>query len=86
MSPVPCGFFFQCHRVSIPSEECHRRVPRRSLAFFVHPDIVSRGDLSSTNYDPDDDTVIECLDGSQKYPPITAYDYLWQRLKATYEY
>lgn len=59
------------HRVSIPSEECHRRVPRRSLAFFVHPD---------------DDTVIECLDGSQKYPPITAYDYLWQRLKATYEY
>lgn len=59
------------HRVSIPSEECHRRVPRRSLAFFVHPD---------------DDTVIECLDGSQKYPSITAYDYLWQRLKATYEY
>mgnify|MGYP000188134323 CR=1 FL=1 len=48
MSPVPCGFFFQRHRVSIPSEECQRRVPRRSLAFFVHPD---------------DDTVIECLDG-----------------------
>ncbi|XP_078359477.1 uncharacterized protein LOC144643951 [Oculina patagonica] len=59
------------HRVSIPAEECHKRVPRRSLAFFVHPD---------------DDTVIKCLDGSEKYPPITAYDYLWQRLYATYEY
>ncbi|XP_068710551.1 uncharacterized protein [Montipora foliosa] len=59
------------HRVSIPTEECHRRVPRRSLAFFVHPD---------------DDTLVECLDGSEKYPSITAYDYLWQRLNATYEY
>lgn len=59
------------HRVSVPAEECHRRVPRRSLAFFVHPD---------------DDTVVKCLDGTEKYPPITAYDYLWQRLNATYEY
>ncbi|KAM7449088.1 hypothetical protein ABFA07_003082 [Porites harrisoni] len=59
------------HRVSIPEEECQRRVPRRSLAFFVHPD---------------DDTIIKCLDGSEKYPSITAYDYQWQRLNATYEY
>lgn len=59
------------HRVSIPAEECHRRVRRRSLAFFVHPD---------------DATLIKCLDGSEKYPPITAYDYVWQRLNVTYEY
>lgn len=59
------------HRVSIPTEECNRRVPRRSLAFFVHPD---------------DDTVVKCLDGSDKYPSITAYDYLWRRLNATYKY
>ena len=62
---------FQRHRVSIPEEEWHRRVPRRSLAFFVHPD---------------DDTIIKCLDGSEKYPSITAYDYQWERLNATYEY
>ena len=62
---------FQRHRVSIPEEECQRRVPRRSVAFFVHPD---------------DDTIIKCLDGSEKYPSITAYDYQWERLNATYEY
>ncbi|XP_067037881.1 uncharacterized protein [Acropora muricata] len=59
------------HRVSIPAEEFHRHVPRRSLVFFVHPD---------------DETLVKCLDGSEKYPAVTAHNYLWQRLNATYEY
>ena len=39
------------------------------MAFFVHPD---------------DDVIIECLGGSGHYPPITALEYLNQRLEATY--
>lgn len=69
--PMAYSFYIQRHRVSIPAEECHRHVPRRSLAFFVHPD---------------DETLVKCLDGSEKYPAVTAHNYLWQRLNATYEY
>ena len=36
----------------IPEEEIKRRVPRRSLVLF---------------HDPDDDTMVTCLDGSNKY-------------------
>jgi len=57
------------HRVLIPEEELKRRVVRRSLAFFVHPD---------------SEVMIECLDGSNKYPPITSMGYLQQRFAATY--
>ncbi|KAF7654879.1 hypothetical protein LDENG_00063660 [Lucifuga dentata] len=42
---------------------------RQSLAFFVQPD---------------DDTLITCLDGSNKYPPITSGDYIIQRFKRAY--
>uniref|UniRef100_A0A672J0G3 Si:dkey-10o6.2 n=1 Tax=Salarias fasciatus TaxID=181472 RepID=A0A672J0G3_SALFA len=42
---------------------------RQSLAFFV---------------DPDDEAVITCCDGSNKYPPVKAGEYLLQRLKAGY--
>jgi len=57
------------HRVLIPKEELKQRIVRRSLAFFVHPD---------------DKVMIECLDGSNKYPPITSMGYLQQRFAATY--
>uniref|UniRef100_A0A1A8JFC1 Fe2OG dioxygenase domain-containing protein n=1 Tax=Nothobranchius kuhntae TaxID=321403 RepID=A0A1A8JFC1_NOTKU len=43
---------------------------RQSLAFFVHPD---------------DEALISCCDGSSKYPPITAGDYVTQRFNKTYE-
>lgn len=60
---------FQKHRVLIPEEEVKQRIVRRSLAFFVHPD---------------NEVMIECLDGSNKHPPITSMGYLQQRFAATY--
>ncbi|XP_068452696.1 uncharacterized protein [Clinocottus analis] len=42
---------------------------RQSLAFFLQPD---------------DEAVITCCDGSNKYPPVTGGDYLLQRYKASY--
>lgn len=43
---------------------------RQSLAFFVQPD---------------DDAVIRCCDGSDKYPPVSSGVYLQQRLQLTYK-
>lgn len=43
---------------------------RQSLAFFVQPD---------------DDAVIRCCDGSDKYPPVSSGLYLQQRLQPTYK-
>ncbi|XP_072242463.1 uncharacterized protein [Leuresthes tenuis] len=42
---------------------------RQSLAFFVHPD---------------DEALITCFDGSNKYPPVTSGAYLVERLSETY--
>ncbi|KAL4622827.1 hypothetical protein GN956_G20260 [Arapaima gigas] len=42
---------------------------RQSLAFFVQPD---------------DEVVIKCCDGSNKYPPVKAGDYLWERFRYSY--
>ncbi|XP_026221911.1 UPF0676 protein C1494.01-like [Anabas testudineus] len=42
---------------------------RQSLAFFVHPE---------------DDVLITCCDGANKYPPITAGDYLMERFNQSY--
>ena len=61
----------QVHRVLIPEEEIKRRVPRRSLVLF---------------HDPDDDTMVTCLDGSNKYPPIRARDWIYHQLHSTYKY
>ena len=55
----------------IPEIEIKRRVPRRSLVLFV---------------DPDPRTVITCLDGSNKYPPISSGEWLKGKLNATYHY
>ncbi|XP_046543306.1 proline hydroxylase buaE-like isoform X1 [Haliotis rubra] len=49
------------HRVLIPESEVKKRQYRQSLAFFVNPD---------------DDTIIKSLDGSDKYDPILTLDYL----------
>ncbi|XP_078359493.1 uncharacterized protein LOC144643969 [Oculina patagonica] len=59
------------HRVLIPEAEIKRRVPRRSLVLF---------------YAPDDDTMVTCLDGSNKYPPIRARDWIYQQLHSTYKF
>uniref|UniRef100_A0A3Q2TLH6 Si:dkey-10o6.2 n=1 Tax=Fundulus heteroclitus TaxID=8078 RepID=A0A3Q2TLH6_FUNHE len=42
---------------------------RQSLAYFVQPD---------------DEALITCCDGSDKYPPITGGDYLMQRFSESY--
>lgn len=42
---------------------------RQCLAFFVHPD---------------NEALITCCDGSDKYPPITGGEYLMQRLSESY--
>lgn len=55
--------FPQVHRVLIPEEQIRRR-QRRSLAFF---------------FDPDVDAVITCMDGSNKYPPVTSGE--WVKMK-----
>ena len=62
-------FFLQKHRVVVLQEQLRRLTPRKSMAFFVYPD---------------DEVIIECLDGSSHYPPISSLDYLSQKLKATY--
>ncbi|XP_078356702.1 uncharacterized protein LOC144641550 [Oculina patagonica] len=59
------------HRVLIPENEIKRRSPRRSLAFFVDPDISA---------------LITCMDGSNKYPPITSGEWMQYRLQETYKY
>ncbi|XP_043120520.1 UPF0676 protein C1494.01 [Puntigrus tetrazona] len=43
---------------------------RQSLAFFVQPD---------------DEAVISCCDGSDKYPPVKSVDYLLSRFKDSYK-
>ncbi|XP_067675104.1 uncharacterized protein [Haliotis asinina] len=49
------------HRVLIPESEVKKRQYRQSIAFFVNPD---------------NDTIIKSLDGSDKYEPISVWDYL----------
>ena len=47
----------------IPEEQIKRR-HRRSIAFFFNPDV---------------DAVITCMDGSNKYPPVTSGE--WVKMK-----
>ena len=57
------------HRVLIPDEEFTKKKSRQSVVFFVHPD---------------DDYIIKCLDGSEKYEPISSLDYLNYKFSVTY--
>jgi len=51
----------QRHRVLIPEDERQRQLMRRSIVFFVVPD---------------NDVIVRCLDGSDKYPPVNAMQYI----------
>ena len=53
----------------IPEAEIKQKVERYSVVYFAHPDY---------------DTIIQPLDGSDAYPPITAKQYLQDKLTATY--
>ena len=57
------------HRVLIPEEEIRRRKCRQSIVFFS---------LS------DDEFLVKCLDGSDKYEPIKTIDYLNYRFNQAY--
>ncbi|XP_045615066.1 uncharacterized protein [Procambarus clarkii] len=59
------------HRVLIPKEEMQQRRPRRSVVFFVHPD---------------DPVLIQPLDGSNAYSPVTAKSHTDKRFEETYQY
>ena len=53
----------------LPKDEEQKQRHRNSVAFFVHPSA---------------DCLIECLDGSNKYQPVTSGDYLRMRFEETY--
>ncbi|XP_052280712.1 uncharacterized protein LOC127878232 isoform X3 [Dreissena polymorpha] len=57
------------HRVVVPEVEFKKRSSRQAVAFFIHPD---------------DEYIVKCLDGFDKYEPISSMDYLRQRFDATY--
>ncbi|XP_013412662.1 UPF0676 protein C1494.01-like [Lingula anatina] len=57
------------HRVLFPQDQELLSKARQSIAFFAQPD---------------DQVMITCLDGSNKYEPIGALDYLNMRFGATY--
>jgi len=58
---------FQKHRVLLPADQL-RSQQRRSIVFFVVPDV---------------DVTVQCLDSSDKYPPINAMDYILQLTEPT---
>ena len=55
----------------IPAKERDYPQRRFSVVFFVHPH---------------DNALITCLDGSDKYPPVAAGQYLVERLNEVYQY
>ncbi len=59
----------QPHRVLVPDDEAVKGRVRQSIAFFVHPDY---------------EVLVETIDGSNKYPPITALEDTFRRLKQSY--
>ena len=63
---LSCLFDFQHHRVREPDEEHLRQRTRRSVVYF---------------FNSDENTIVESFDGSNKYPPISASEYLNQRLQ-----
>ena len=53
----------------MPEDEVVKGRVRQSIAFFVHPD---------------NDVLVETIDGSNKYPPVTAQEDTHRRLKQSY--
>jgi len=53
----------------IPDEEIKSQTIRRSIVFFVQPN---------------SGVTVSCLDGSDKYLPVNATEYLHSKVQATY--
>ena len=54
------------HRILIPDTEAQRKKARQSVVFFVQPD---------------DDCIIECIDGSNKYEPVSSKGFYNYQIK-----
>ena len=61
--------YLQEHRVVIPEAPSDREKVRMSVVYFAQPDR---------------DSLLQCLDGSDKYEPMTSLEFLSMRLRATY--
>ncbi|KAK3103977.1 hypothetical protein FSP39_023384, partial [Pinctada imbricata] len=57
------------HRVQVPVDELKNNKGRQSIAFFVHAD---------------DHVMLECIDKSNKYEPISSIDYLHMKFSKIY--
>ena len=57
------------HRIPIPEDEERRKMSRQSLVYFLVPN---------------NDLVIECLDGSNKYEPLTSRQFVDYKLENQY--
>ncbi|XP_060561900.1 uncharacterized protein LOC132721597 [Ruditapes philippinarum] len=57
------------HRVVFPNKEEKKKKSRQSAVFFV---------------DPHNEYIVECLDGSKKYEPISILEYLAYKFSLTY--
>ena len=60
----------QPHRVIIPQETPKYNRSRQTLAIFVHPD---------------HETIVQCIDGSGKYPPVKACEDTMKRFEDSYK-
>ncbi|KAK3101409.1 hypothetical protein FSP39_003346, partial [Pinctada imbricata] len=61
--------YFQKHRVQVPAEEVKSTKGRQSIAFFVHAD---------------DHVMLECIDKSNKYEPISSIDFISKKFSQIY--
>ncbi len=59
------------HRVEIPEEKVMHNRLRKSIAFFANAD---------------SDVIVKPIDGSNKYPPISAAEYQEMRANQTWDY
>ncbi len=60
----------QPHRVLVPDDETVKERVRQSIAFFVHPD---------------NEVLVETIDGSNKYTPVTAQEDTEKRFLYSYD-
>ncbi len=60
----------QPHRVLVPEDEAVKGRVRQSVAFFVHPD---------------NEVLVETIDGSNKYSPVTAQEDTEKRFLYSYD-
>ena len=56
------------HRILIPEDEDRKKRERQSVVYFMQPD---------------NECLIKCIDGSDKYKPITSVQYMYDKINPT---